>query len=457
MGGKSKKEARYARRCLLTSFCTSSVLLVTGKAPTSAWLFSVSDSSAIATHGEKQCSRTSSRFERGSLRCVSRLSSETDCTVHGVEYFDATEMKYWSNVHGVRRADFWGTMQNMTNGSCGSGRFPVCRCEYYRKLVSIPKGYVDSDATNAFGAGAVYDSSRLFPVHPFSWNLTGNVPKPIRCFRKLASGLLSVNSASFAHVSIEILPGLLFFLRHLPPDVPILFDMRGVGYEWSKLLEREGILTGNRLIPWEQNTSYFADELYFQLVESRNLRDEQLNVNSLELLRHETTCSWRPSLMNFLVRNSFRRDNTAVERRILVLHRRGTSARIVANHDRLIASLIEKFPTHDVAQFVGEDYTLEQAIRNFENVQIFIAPHGAGLIFMQFMQPGCAVVEIGYDKREPMPWPIDYYAGNALSLDLRYYLSVGEGSHQSTLIADIADILSITSQAVIESSDVLQQ
>lgn len=67
---------------------------------------------------------------------------------------------------------------------------------------------------------------------------------------------------------------------------------------------------------------------------------------------------------------------------------------------------------------------------------------------MQFLPENAAVVEIGYSSNDVMSWPVDFYAGNALVLNLRYYLSVAIGGYSTPVNADIDDILVLTKSAL---------
>ena len=96
-------------------------------------------------------------------------------------------------------------------------------------------------------------------------------------------------------------------------------------------------------------------------------------------------------------------------------------------------------------QFLGTKLSLAQQISSFAWADIVIAPHGAALGHSVYMQPGGAIIEIGYPGKE---LPLIFMA-TALSAQLDYYLSIAEkGSHASGLIADADDVVELAMKAV---------
>jgi len=328
------------------------------------------------------------------------------------------------------------------------------RCKAYRRsIVDIPCGYVESNFVFSSGAGGIFDSNRSFPIHPFDGSWSVSNPEPIQTFPTLASGLLSVYPTQFAHFTTEILPGLIFYLHHLPSSVPILVDLRGSAKVWISLLEDLGLASPDRWISWLPNTTYFAHQLYFQVAEfdKRTTVSEQ---SSWELLRHEGHCSWHPSLMNHLVRDAFRpADSTCVEPLVVVLHRADVKTRVVTNQLDVMQALTNALPEHRVQEFIGGEFALKDAIQLFQRTQVFVAPHGAGLAFMQFLEEGASVVEIAYEGN----WPGGYFEGKSVGLDLKYYYSkaINHGGKSLNITLDIENLVSVVVRATRESVDVL--
>jgi HPt (histidine-containing phosphotransfer) domain-containing protein len=93
-----------------------------------------------------------------------------------------------------------------------------------------------------------------------------------------------------------------------------------------------------------------------------------------------------------------------------------TGSREVSNHQELVSALQEKYkPIATVYEFVKEN--MMDSVRTFENTDILIGPHGAGLSNMLYMHPDRGILEmmvVGKDVNA-------CYMYMALKLGLRYH------------------------------------
>ena len=368
--------------------------------------------------------------------------------VHRYEFQPSKERPNWQMVRNTKRnPEFWDLAKNKLTENCGRYQ-GLCQCSVRRSIGMIRCAYVDSGVDMP---GQVFDREHVFPVHPFIWNLTANASHQIVTHAQLANGL-SVYGSAFAHASIEILPQLLHLLQHIPKSVPILVDMNGSGGKWVDILNQLGLSDPERWVALQKSTIYFARQLYFNIVEVRSAYAQPSR--EWKLLREEEPCSWRTSIPSHIVRATFCKPvsplvrSSEQKKRIAVIHRREVKSRQIENHVELYRSLSEALPDHIVMEFIGDEHTLLESIALFCSIDVLVAPHGAGLIYMQFLPENAAVIEIGYASTEVMKWPIDYYAGNALVLNLRYYLSVAKGGYLTSLQADVDDVLSLTRAAL---------
>lgn len=394
--------------------------------------------STATAYEHRSCPNASRTSDRRSLRFVTQLDAEED-----------VEIVFSQEVQTNRALRCRSSVDDPHCPNCQA----LCNCDYRRYIARINCGFVDSDWTTRDGPGEVFDATRIFPMHPLGWELKGPVPEPVVEFPQLANGLLSVYGSHFAHFSTEILPGLIFFLRHLPENVPILVDLRGVGKRWTELLVERGLASEDRWVPWSPNTTYRAQSLYFQAVQFKEKSRQNLVPGPMlewQLLRTEIPCSWRPSLMNYLVREAFSAmtNKPCMKPQILILYRNETQARRAINHESVVSSCRQHFPAHSVREFVGADLSIQESIRIFQETQVFVTPHGAGLAYMQFLQAGAAVIEIGYDQGSSIPWPAGYYEGNSLSLSLHYFYSVAQGDHHTPIHINVDELTWSLHQAV---------
>jgi len=341
---------------------------------------------------------------------------------------------------------YWATLSGALN--CSTSEGILCRCSVKRSIVKTACAYIDSSADIP---GEVFDEKWAYPTHPFIWNISGDITEVVEVHPRLANGL-SVYGSAFAHVAIEILPQILHYLDHVPSNVPILVDMAGAGGKWVEFLNSLGITTTDRWISLKPTTTYFAKELYFQIVEVHS-KKSQTATDGYKLLREEGDCSWRTSLPNDLMRQRFCSTKLSEyrgdERKlVVVLDRKEVKARSIANHDELLKALKVALPGHVLYEYIGREHTLRDSINLFCKADVLIAPHGAGLIYMQFLSEHSAVIEIGYESNEILRWPVEYYAASALVLNLRYYPSVAVGGYITPLHADINDVVSLAKAAV---------
>ena len=195
----------------------------------------------------------------------------------------------------------------------------------------------------------------------------------------------------------------------------------------------------------------------------------------------------------------------------MVVHRKDASGarRMVTNHGSMIEALrvMAREQGADVKEFVGNQNSIPKSIQRFAEADVVVAPHGAALAFVAFMRKGAAVVEIGYvvgggggqtanygaqerhpgtrpnnidahhhhlaraqpeeprvpgqspppppptpptryDAKKGMPFPAPYYMAISISVDVRYYLSIAKGGYGTPLVADVRDVVRVTTLAL---------
>ena len=75
---------------------------------------------------------------------------------------------------------------------------------------------------------------------------------------------------------------------------------------------------------------------------------------------------------------------------------------------------------------------------------------------MLFMRPGRSVIEIGYKGQKSMRFPATYFMSIAMSLRLKYFLTMAEGNYGWFLSADIPDVL-LLAQGAVRNTTLLPQ
>lgn len=123
---------------------------------------------------------------------------------------------------------------------------------------------------------------------------------------------------------------------------------------------------------------------------------------------------------------------------ILVINRKDASSRMLDNHGELMDTLRSSLPSHvQLIEFIGSENDVESTMRLFANADVVIGPHGAALTFTSLMRQGKAVIEMAYKGRAGMAWPSNYIHAMVVGSELRYYLSMADGSYGGNMHANV--------------------
>lgn len=364
------------------------------------------------------------------------------------------------------------------NPARGQADFDWYKCSVRRFVARVSCGYIDGRKNIP---GMVYDSTRTFPVHgchpagfqPATFEMSN------RTFKALAHNL-GVFPRGFAHVIAQF-PRLVHLLMHIPKDVPILLAKNPTQDQLVSILHKMGLLDPRRVVDWEPEKIFWADELYFsgEMGSITKAGGQPGRRDTWDMNRNEQ-CSWAMSMPRQLVQRLFTAGapkpfhaalpgnrSTATTRtgsvvrlwrpeepqppcRVLVVHRKDASGfrRMISNHDKMFAALEEALPQCNVTEFIGGQHTLEQQIRLFTQADLVVGPHGAALSLCLFMRPGSAMLEIGYTGTKSMKFPAPYFSTLSVTVDVRYYLAMADGHYKSTLTANIAEVVALAHRAL---------
>ncbi|CEO97168.1 hypothetical protein PBRA_005772 [Plasmodiophora brassicae] len=128
----------------------------------------------------------------------------------------------------------------------------------------------------------------------------------------------------------------------------------------------------------------------------------------------------------------------------VVVHARTDGARIVANHEELVAALKSEFGAEDIAEF-RPGAAMPDAAGLHYAARVVVAPHGAGLANMLFMDAGTAIVELhpphgnGWTNHGPHAVN-ECFAISAHRLGIRYRAIIGGGSGDTSFSVDAARV-----------------
>jgi hypothetical protein len=146
----------------------------------------------------------------------------------------------------------------------------------------------------------------------------------------------------------------------------------------------------------------------------------------------------------------------SLRNRIVVIKR--SNSRALTNHDAAIAMLKKDFggktfgfldEPSEVVEFTPRSSMGEEIDYFWSRALAVIAPHGAGLQNIAFVDTGTPVLEICYEGVRGMRCPHMYYM-LATNLGLPYYSLVSPGGYTSKITVDIGELRD-TTRAMIDS------
>ena len=373
-------------------------------------------------------------------------------------------------------------------------------CSIRRQVLLLENVYVDT-GSGGRETGSVFDKEgNVFRTDPFKNHRSLPKVKP-----ELAASLLerartgvipeggngayeevddmifamTTYNAIFYHTWREVLAMILQTIGHAPETATILADPGSSGIDGllaevhkigstagcSKRKEKLGECVNDpTLIPrlrWPpQDTIFKVKRLYLPWFESVPISSEKgggsRKGTSGWRSADEEYCSWYQALPADLLRQDIWKwldatDNVelvpapkakAPARKIVVVHRVETTRRQVKNQEELMAGLNSAFSGDEVVEFVGKENTIKQSFSLFRSADLVIAPHGAALLFELGMTPKANVIELQFeDQRRNSHLTYDFFRLTASNLDVKYALSICNGTFNGGLKANVADVV----------------
>lgn len=218
--------------------------------------------------------------------------------------------------------------------------------------------------------------------------------------------LSQIGSMNYCHWLLEILGRL------------AIIETNNIEYDWicvsdnkpfiKKILMLWGIDPNIIINPTDQNFTIQADNL---IVPSLVTRTDQGHKHFGNYVHPYTALYTRNKLLN-AASKSFT-DSSNFSKRIFLSRKDGYNARRILNEDEIFA-ILEK---HGFKSYILSDMSIEEQIQLFNNAEIVVGEHGAGMANTLFCKPGCKVIELFHHFI-----PIDFWYSS--SLVGAYYNSV---------------------------------
>ena len=343
------------------------------------------------------------------------------------------------------------------------------------------------------GAGScvVGDANRLYPVH-LNHARKGGKPNRIAIEGHIAHAF-GVYPDEVAH-NINQFPRLLRVARNVPAnDTTLLVHDVKLWRQWVELLRRRSMIPKNLKVRYvgvkKAGTTVFSpkdpDSKVFFAGEAVPVFPDRVT-HGWYSLGAEETCAFQLALNRTYVSNLLRAcpepastpiaempaqrgspgrsPECVVE--VLVVSRQDAKTRSVRNHDGLVAAVLASLDATLAVNncsvvlrvFVGRDHSLASAAAAWRAAHVIVAPHGAALANVVFVQPNALLVEIGYysDKdgkksvteKVGMPWPAPYYWAAAASADSTLFASMAQGSYTGPMTANLKDVRALMTDQI---------
>ena len=375
-----------------------------------------------------------------------------------------------------------------------ANRWSGCAAKQFVGRVSGPGAYVEL-GHNGPGSCVVGDGDRAYPVHLNLKRDARNArPHPTLVDGHVAHAF-GVYPDEVAH-NINQFPRLLRIAHHVPANSTTLLvhDSR-LWREWVAMLARR------RMIPEELKIRYVPiRKTGSTIFKPRDPRDSVFFAGEAVpifpdhvstgwyTLGGEETCAFQLALNRTYVSRllsacpdpepntreiphlggSVPARTAACVVEVLIVSRQDARTRSVKNHDAMVkrvlaaldGALAPKACAVNVRVFVGKEHTLASSAAVWRRAHVVIAPHGAALANVIFVQPDTLLVELGYyagaqgkkgpslHERVGMPWPAPYYWAAAASADSQLFASMAQGSYSGPMTADLDDVARLMTDRV---------
>lgn len=222
------------------------------------------------------------------------------------------------------------------------------------------------DGTNLTDLGSL----RFATSGPHSrWNHRGGLPRPVRVPGNLAVMSYATCGLNFFHFLIECLPKLRLFEES---GIPIdrFYVPYGARYA-QQLLSLFGV-GSDRVIPEANGTHLQADQL--------------VACSPILFPRRED----REFLFDRMAAQPWSRVGSSRRRRIYISRAKAGWRKVVNERE-----LMQTLRRHGFQRYFLEDLSSQEQIQLFQEAEVIIGPHGAGLANVVFTPPGATVIELG--------------------------------------------------------------
>ncbi|MBI2345147.1 glycosyltransferase family 61 protein [Candidatus Dependentiae bacterium] len=228
--------------------------------------------------------------------------------------------------------------------------------------------------------------------------------------------LSQIGSMNYCHWILEILGRL------------AIIEMNNIEYDWicvsdnkpfiKKIFELWGIDPAIVINPIDQNFTIQAETL---IIPSLVTRTDLGHKHFGNFVHSNITLYTRNKLLN--AANQYTIDTSHFSKRIFLSRKDGYNSRRILNEDEIFTAL----EPYGFKQYILNNLSLIEQIKLFNNAEIIIGEHGAGMANTLFCEPGCKIIELFHHFIPIDFWYISSLVGanytsiNTLNIDADFF------------------------------------
>ena len=295
--------------------------------------------------------------------------------------------------------------------------------------IGLYKAYVDKGSCHPVLPGTLYNEKVTLVWQRWTngqcWNQPIRAAPNVQEYEELVD-TVGVYTGAPGHFGPQQLPRLIRLLAISPSTAKVLHSTGSFALELLDVCVERGIVTRDRLIPFDSRKTYAAKVVY-RSETSPYWSDDGHYVHDITDMQ--------------VVHRALARELPDQDRNAIVVVKR-TGSRAVVNHDEVV-SLLRRLLPSSLSHLRIEIFTADGHVRDhislFERAQLIVAPHGAGLLNVYWSKQGGAthVIELGYNHGMILP---DMYFEMSSHCGHRYWLCKGEGEYSGGIKPDMEEL-----------------
>ncbi|CAF0781549.1 unnamed protein product [Adineta steineri] len=319
--------------------------------------------------------------------------------------------------------------------------------------IAVFNAYIDTGYCHSQLPGTIFTEHATFHFQSWTNNPCYNDPifyiprvHPEHQYTELIDSI-GIYLQAPGHFVPEQLPRLLRLLATAPKTAKVLVAKGGIADSLIDVLVERGIVTRDRIIPYDNNNRpyYFANIVYrsesWPYLTDKNNSHHLYDRTDMQLVHRALATDGDDNQQSKNKRNL-----------VILIKRKDGDARSIIEHLDMVAFINSRLKKSKKSLDLHlEIFEAEGHVRDhialFRRARIIVGPHGAGMLNVVWSSAGTYVVEVGYN--EGMTFP-EMYAEMSLHLEQHYWICKGYGNYDSPIHVDMDDFIYIFNEIIHE-------